>query len=298
MTEAIIDRKKRPNKDRFIDQVLEPGLYLVATPIGNLRDITLRALDVLANADLILAEDTRHSKRLLDRYDIQTPMQPYHEHNGQTARPGILSALAEGKSIALISDAGTPLISDPGFKLVRAVGEADFDVIPIPGPSSVLAAISCSGLPSDRFLFAGFTPPKQQARQTFFAEFTHQNASLIFFESPKRLLASLRDMYHVFGPRQITLARELTKIHETVLRKSLPDLIEHIAAKPVRGECVLVLGPPQQQQSLSPDQIDHALSAAMQQMGIKAAAREVAEMSGRKVRDLYARALALKMKQT
>ncbi|VAV95880.1 16S rRNA (cytidine(1402)-2'-O)-methyltransferase, partial [hydrothermal vent metagenome] len=219
MVDANRQNRKTPEDDKSLSQQLESGLYLVATPIGNLRDITLRALDVLEHADLILAEDTRHSRRLLDRYAINTRMRPYHEHNADKVRDGILSDLQAGKAIALISDAGTPLVSDPGFKLVRAVAKAGLNVIPIPGASAVITALCASGLPSDRFLFAGFTPPKQQARRRFFSEFLQVPATLIFFEAPNRLLASLADMVQVFADRPAVLARELTKIHETLLRQ-------------------------------------------------------------------------------
>jgi len=295
MTDAIMDSKKRQEKDENRSQGISGGLYLVATPIGNLRDITLRALDVLAGVDLILAEDTRHSRKLLDRHGLRTPMRPYHEHNADNVRDGILRALQDGQAIALISDAGTPLVSDPGFKLVRAVAEAGLRVLPIPGPSAVLAALCASGLPSDRFLFAGFAPAKQISRQKFFSEFVATPASLVFFESPNRLLASLQDMLEVFGPRPAVLARELTKIHETLVRNPLPQLIKNLSTHKIRGECVVVVGPPETQAlQMSQAQIDMALIAAMERFGVKAAAREVAQITGLPMRELYAQALVLK----
>jgi len=298
MTEANLADKKRPEDVDPATESLASGLYLVATPIGNLRDITLRALDVLASADLILAEDTRHSKRLLDRYNLRTPMRPYHEHNAEKALPSIMRALNEGRSVALISDAGTPLVSDPGFKLVRAVVNNGHQVIPIPGASAVLSALCASGQPTDRFLFAGFTPPKSSARQKFFAEFSSTSATLIFFEAPGRVLASLKDMQTIFGPRPAVLARELTKIHEVLLRKPLPDLIEQLSEQKIRGECVLIIGPPANKNPiLSATQIDIALTDAMNNAGVKQAAREVSEICDKSMRELYARALALKSQQ-
>jgi 16S rRNA (cytidine1402-2'-O)-methyltransferase len=295
MINAIQPAKKGQHDDRFGETALPSGLYLVATPIGNLRDITLRALDVLVAADLILAEDTRHSKRLLDRYDIRTPMRAFHEHNADAAQAGVLAELDAGKSLALISDAGTPLISDPGFKLVRAASKAGFSVIPIPGPSAVLTALCASGLPTDRFLFVGFPPAKTQARQRFFEGLVSSTATLVFFESPKRILRSLVDMEQIFGDRQVVLARELTKIHETFYRQTVSELLASLQDTPIRGECVLVLAPAANDApELSEAQIDQALLLAMEDAGVKAAAREVARISGRKIRDLYARALVLR----
>lgn len=295
MTEANTDSQKRLNNVNRKGADIAPGLYLVATPIGNLRDITLRALDVLAGVDLILAEDTRHSRRLLDRYGISTKMRPYHQHNASTVRAGVIQALTDGQSIALISDAGTPLVSDPGFKLVQAAVAANICVIPIPGASAILTAISAAALPVDKFLFAGFAPAKSAARKTFFQALVAVPASLVFFESPNRIVSSLRDMLEVFGPRPAVLARELTKIHETFLRQSLPDLIENLQEKKIRGECVIVVGPMTQNKIvLDAAQIDTALLDAIQRAGVKAAAREVAQISGQPMRQLYARALTLK----
>ncbi len=297
MTEAIHDSKKGQEDDRFGGPKLDAGLYLVATPIGNLRDITLRALDILSSTDLILAEDTRHSRRLLDRYGISTPMRPYHEHNADKVRASVLEGLEQGQAIALISDAGTPLISDPGFKLGRAVADAGLPIIPIPGPSAVLSALCVSGLPTDKFFYAGFPPPKTIARQKFFNGLTSVPATLIFFESPNRVLASLSDMMQVFGERPAVLARELTKIHETIVRSPMSELIDQLKDQKIRGECVLLLGPPETSGPvLSDAQIDQALRAAMAQSGVKAAAREVSQMCGLPVRQLYARALDLRAK--
>ena len=288
MTEANNQSKKRQNDVATAviktgsSANLPTGLYLVATPIGNLRDITLRALDVLANADFILAEDTRHSRRLLDRYNLQTPMRSYHEHNADKVTDNILQALQEGKAVALISDAGTPLVSDPGFKLVQAAITADLPVIPIPGASAVLTAISASGLPTDKFLFAGFTPAKSSARIKFLQNLKNTPASLVFFEAPGRVLRSLEDMAKVFNDRPAVLARELTKIHETFIRETITDLIAKLQGQKIRGECVILIGPAQEQlPSLSESQIDAGLLEAISRIGTKAAANEIAQVSGR-----------------
>jgi len=303
MTEANNQSKKRQNDvvstpfKPDLSQNMPTGLYLVATPIGNLRDITLRALDVLANVDFILAEDTRHSRRLLDRYNLQTPMRPYHEHNADKVTDRILQALQENKSVALISDAGTPLVSDPGFKLVQAVIAADLPLIPIPGPSAVLTAISASGLPTDKFLFAGFTPSKSSARIKFFQNLKNTPASLVFFEAPGRVLRSLEDMAIVFANRPAVLARELTKIHETFVRDTIEGLIAKLQGQKIRGECVILIGPPTDEVSvLSEEQIDAGLLEAIARSGTKAAASEMAQICGRPMREMYQRALQLKNK--
>src|ERR1700710_309033 len=195
-----------------------PGLYLVATPIGNLGDITLRALETLASVDIVACEDTRITRRLIDRYSIKATLKPYHEHNAAQARPKMLEQLAQGASIALVSDAGTPLISDPGFKLVREVCAAGHSVIALPGPSSVLAALSVAALPTDRFFFEGFLPSKQMARRTRLAELARIDATLVMFESGGRIQDTLPDLAEVMGDRDAAICRELTKMHEEVRR--------------------------------------------------------------------------------
>jgi 16S rRNA (cytidine1402-2'-O)-methyltransferase len=192
---------------------MESGLYVVATPIGNLRDITLRALDVLTSADLVFAEDTRVSAKLFAAHGIKARLSPYHEHNAEAARPKALKALEAGKIVALISDAGTPLVSDPGFKLVRAAIEAGHRIVPLPGPSAALAGLVMAGLPTDKFLFAGFPPPKSKARRDLFEELAGIRATLIFYESGPRLAESLADMAAIFGQRPAAIAREITKLH-------------------------------------------------------------------------------------
>src|SRR5689334_802310 len=224
---------------------LAPGLYLVATPIGNLGDITLRALQALAGADLIACEDTRVTRKLLDRYAITTPLTPYHDHNAARARPGLLRRLTEGAAVALVSDAGTPLISDPGFKLVRAAQEAGHLVTALPGASAVLTALSVAGLPTDQFFFAGFLPPKQAARRTRVAELASLPATLVLFESGPRLAAALADLAAgLGGEREAALCRELTKLHEEIRRGDLKTLAEACAGEEPRGELVIVIAPP------------------------------------------------------
>src|SRR5215813_3640178 len=221
-----------------------PGLHLVATPIGNLGDITLRALQTLAGVDLIACEDTRITRRLTERYGIAAELTPYHEHNAATARPRILHRLAQGASIALVSDAGTPLISDPGFKLVREACAAGHAVIALPGPSSVLAALSVAALPTDRFFFEGFLPAKSAARRTRLAALARIDATLVMFESGHRVQDTLGDLAEIMGDREAAICRELTKLHEEVIRGPLAELAERAGTLETRGEFVLVIGPP------------------------------------------------------
>ena len=278
------------------DASLSAGLYVVSTPIGNLRDITLRALDILASVDCVMAEDTRVARKLMDAYGLRPQLRPYHDHNGEKERPAILRSLEEGKRIALISDAGTPLISDPGFKLVREAVALGHNVVSIPGASAPLAGLALSGLPSDRFLFAGFPPPKSAARKRYFQEFTNLQATLIFFEGPSRLADSLADMVAIFGNREAVLARELTKRFEEAVRGPLPQLAENIAdTGPPKGEIVLLLGPPTDESAkLTPEQLDVALETALADMSLKSASQMVADQFGLKRRDVYQRALQLK----
>jgi 16S rRNA (cytidine1402-2'-O)-methyltransferase len=275
------------------DAPLAPGLYIVATPIGNLRDITLRALDVLAGADLVLAEDTRVSGRLLSAYGLKKRLERYDEHAAERIRPEVLQALAQGRRLALISDAGTPLISDPGFRLVRDALAQGSAVIPIPGPSAALAALSVAGLPTDRFLFAGFPPPKSGARRAFLETFAPIRASLVFFEGASRLGASLSDMAAVFGPREAMVGRELTKLYETCVRGPLDRLAADPALQAPKGEVVVVVAPGEPAAATAED-ADTALRDALARLGPAEAASEVADALGLNRRDLYRRALALK----
>jgi 16S rRNA (cytidine1402-2'-O)-methyltransferase len=275
-----------------------PGLHIVATPIGNLGDITLRALATLAGADLIACEDTRVTRKLLDRYAITTPLTPYHDHNATTARPKLLQRLAEGAAVALVSDAGTPLVSDPGFKLVRAVQEAGYSVTALPGASAPLAALAVAGLPTDQFFFAGFLPPKQTARRTRIAELARIPATLVSFETGPRIAETLADLAAGLGAREAALCRELTKLHEEVRRGDLETLARTYAAGgELRGEFVLVIAPPAAQEQPSADDAETLLRQALTRVSLKDAVGEVALATGLSRRDLYQRALALAKEQ-
>ena len=273
---------------------LKAGLHIVATPIGNLGDITLRALETLAGADLIACEDTRVTRKLLDRYAIATPLTPYHEHNAAQARPALLQRMAEGAAIALVSDAGTPLVSDPGFKLVRAAHETGLAVTTLPGASSLLAALTLAGLPTDQFLFAGFLPPKEAARRARIGELTRIPATLVLFETGPRAAAALADLADGLGEnRQAALCRELTKLHEEVLRGDLKTLAKACADNEPRGEIVLVIAPPQQAEPPSAAETDDLLRQALARASVKDAVGEVADATGLPRREVYQRALAL-----
>jgi 16S rRNA (cytidine1402-2'-O)-methyltransferase len=271
-----------------------PGLYLVATPIGNLGDITLRALETLAGCDIIACEDTRITRRLTERYAITAHLKPYHEHNAALARPKILEGLAQGAAIALVSDAGTPLISDPGFKLVREVCAAGFAVIALPGPSSVLSALSVAALPTDRFFFEGFLPPKQTARRARLTELARIDATLVMFESGNRVQDTLADLAGIMGRRDAAICRELTKLHEQVTRAKLSELVLSADTLETRGEFVLVIGPPVAgAQAMTEDALDDLLRASLRRDSVKDAVAHAVELSGRPRREIYARALEL-----
>jgi 16S rRNA (cytidine1402-2'-O)-methyltransferase len=275
---------------------LAAGLYLVATPIGNAADLTLRALDVLRRADLVACEDTRMTAKLFALHGIATKRIAYHDHNAERVRPLLLNRLGAGARIALVSDAGTPLVSDPGFKLVRAAIAAGVAVTALPGPSAILAALVLSALPADRFLFAGFLPPRRAARREGLAELVAVPAALVFFESPRRLAESLADMRDILGDRPAAVARELTKLFEEIRRDTLGALAETYARDGApKGEVVVVVGPP-----LHPDattrSLDDQLRAALATMSVRDASEAVAAATGAKRRDVYARALALREK--
>jgi 16S rRNA (cytidine1402-2'-O)-methyltransferase len=280
---------------RTTPNAIVAGLYLVATPIGNLRDITLRALDILAGVDLILCEDTRVGGKLLAAHGISGKLERYDEHAAERARPMILGRLAAGAKIALISDAGTPLISDPGYRLVREALAQGAAVFPAPGPSAALAALTVSGLPTDRFLFAGFPPPRTAARRALFAELAPVRATLIFYEGGPRLRASLTDMAAVFGARDGAVARELTKLHETVIRGPLDALAGDPRLDSPRGEIVVLVGPGAEA-AASLEDVGAALAEAVARLGPAGGASEVARALGLSRRDLYARAVALRDK--
>ena len=273
---------------------LAPGLYLVATPIGNLADVTLRALDVLRGVDTVLCEDTRVTSKLLARYGIAAATQPYHDHNAERVRPEILARLKAGAALALVSDAGTPLVSDPGYKLVREALAAGVGVTAVPGPSAALTALLSSGLPPDRFLFAGFLPAKVVARRRTLEALKDVTATLLFYESAPRLAASLADMAASLGARPAAVARELTKLHEEVRRGSLAELAAHYRdSGPPKGELVIVVGPPVPA-AASDAELDHALRAALARKTLREAVEDVAAASGARRRHVYVRALALK----
>jgi 16S rRNA (cytidine1402-2'-O)-methyltransferase len=270
-----------------------PGLHLVATPIGNLGDITLRALETLAGVDIIACEDTRITRRLTERYAISAQLKPYHEHNAALARPKILERLAQGASIALVSDAGTPLISDPGFKLVREVCAAGFPVIALPGPSSVLTALSVAALPTDRFFFEGFLPPKATARRARLTELSRIDATLVMFESGNRVQDTLADLAGIMGTRDAAICRELTKMHEEVRRAPVSELAKTADRLETRGEFVLVIGPPEGAQMMAEDALDDLLRSSLERDSVKDAVAHAVELSGRPRREIYARALEL-----
>src|SRR5882724_6311322 len=263
-----------------------PGLHLVATPIGNLGDITLRALQTLAAVDMIACEDTRITRRLTERYGITAELMPYHEHNAAIARPKILERLAQGGSVALISD--------PGFKLVREACAAGHSVVALPGPSSVLAALSVAALPTDRFFFEGFLPPKETARRARLTDLARIDATLVLFESGNRVQDTLRDLADLMGTRDAAICRELTKMHEEVRRANLAELAREAAALETRGEFVLVIGPPAADaQIMTADALDDLLRGALEHHSVKDAVAHAVELSGRPRRAVYARALEL-----
>jgi 16S rRNA (cytidine1402-2'-O)-methyltransferase len=274
---------------------LPGGLHLVATPIGNLRDISLRALETLAGVDIIACEDTRVTRKLLDHYGIATPLTPYHEHNAAAARPKLLERIGGGAAVALVSDAGTPLISDPGYKLVRAAREAGYAVSAVPGPSAALAALTVAGLPTDRFFFEGFLPAKDGPRQKRIAELARIPSTLIVYESGPRLAAALAALAAGLGERQAAICRELTKLHEEVRRDDLAALAGVYAdGAETRGEIVVVIEPPAAEAGApSAGEVDALLRRALSRASVKDAVSEVTAVTGRPRREIYQRALAL-----
>jgi len=280
------------NGQSAIAPPLAPGLHLVATPIGNLRDVTVRALEVLAAADLIACEDSRVARKLLDHYGIATPLSPYHEHNAAEARPRLLARLADGAAIALVSDAGTPLVSDPGYKLVRAAQAAGVNVTAVPGASAVLAALAVAGLPTDCFFFEGFLPPKEGARRKRIAELARIPSTLVLFETGPRIAAALADLAAGLGAREAAICRELTKLFEEVRRGDLATLAREAgAAAEPRGEIAIVIAPPQPRDET--DDLDVLLRAALERLSVREAVAEIAAVTGRPRRGIYQRALAL-----
>ena len=278
---------------------IQPGLYVVATPIGNLTDITLRALQVLSAADVTYCEDTRVSARLMARYDIKTPLKPYHDHNGAKQRPLIITDLENGATIALISDAGTPLVSDPGYKLVRQCIDNALPVDMIPGANAPLTALALSGLPSDQFQFCGFLPARQTARLTQLNALASSVSTLIFLESAKRLTAVVKDLNTAMPGCQVAVCRELTKLHQEIIRGSGNEVAEQLAGRPtLKGEVTLVVAPPEPQAFVLEDtEVKKALRDALEDQPVAKAARQVSKHYGLKKSAVYALAVQLKTKQ-
>jgi 16S rRNA (cytidine1402-2'-O)-methyltransferase len=280
---------------RYEAEPLAPGLYVVATPIGNLGDMTIRALATLAAAETVLCEDTRTSGKLMERFAIRTKLSPYHEHNAQAVRPHILERLSQGAAIALISDAGMPLVSDPGYRLVKEAAERGIPVTACPGPSAVLTGLALSGLPTDRFLFAGFVPQKQGERNRLFGELGKLKVTLIFFESPHRIVETLHDLGAALPGRSVAVTRELTKLHEEVLRGTSEEIAAQLASRAsVKGEITLVVGPPLDDEPVSEAELDGAIADALSAMPASKAASEVAKRFSLNRADIYQRILARK----
>jgi 16S rRNA (cytidine1402-2'-O)-methyltransferase len=290
-----LDPSFEPGASKYASPAIPAGLHLVATPIGNLADITLRALATLRRADIIACEDSRVTGKLKAAFGLSAPLFSYHDHNADRAGPKLMEHLERGEIVALVSDAGTPLVSDPGFRLVRSAIEAGIAVIAVPGPSAALAALVASGLPTDRFLFVGFPPSRTQARRRALAELATAPATLVIFESPKRLARSLADMADALGPRQAAVTRELTKLHEEIRRGSLVELAAHYAAAaPPRGEVTIVIAPAGPPGEAGDDEIDARLERVMGKgASVRDASATIATETGRSRRAVYARALAI-----
>ncbi len=273
-------------------------LFVVATPIGNLGDMVPRALEVLQTADLIAAEDTRHSRRLLDHFGVDKPLAAYHDHSNDARTNGLLQALRDGKRVALISDAGTPLISDPGYRLVKMAREEGYSVVPIPGPCALVAALSVAGLPTDRFSFEGFLPAKSGARRKQLEQLVEECRTMVFYEAPHRVADTLTDMQEVFGPeRDAVLARELTKAFETVLAAPLQQLVERVVAdtNQQRGEIVLIVAGANDRDSVpGKEELERVLGILLQELSVKQASALAAKITGANKNELYRLALALK----
>ncbi|UUX52163.1 16S rRNA (cytidine(1402)-2'-O)-methyltransferase [Nisaea acidiphila] len=289
MTSVPVEMAQEPEKIHI------DGLVLVATPIGNLGDISRRALETLAAADIVACEDTRLTGRLLQRFAIRTRLLAYQDHNAEKSRPELLRMLAEGKSIALVTDAGTPTISDPGYKLVREAAAQGTPVTSVPGPAAPVVALSISGLPTDRFFFGGFLPTKKGERRRVLEEVARLRATLIFFEAPRRLAESLADAAEILGSRDMAVARELTKRFEDVTRGRTDMLARHYAeTEPPKGEAVLLFGPPEAEERPSAETLDGMLSDALGRVSLKDAAKEIAAKTGVPRKEIYERALRLK----
>ena len=289
----------KTHKDTPDDETpsLSAGLYIVATPIGNLGDISARALKTLRSVDIVACEDTRVTAKLMNAYLIKKPLIPYHEHNGQTQRPKLIGKIEGGQSVALVSDAGTPLISDPGYKLVAEVAAAGLRVTTLPGPSAVISAITLTGLPTDRFLFMGFSPNKTTARQNWFEAEKDNSATLVYYESARRLLSSLKDAHHTLEDRKVVVCREISKKFEQVVRGTLSELVDYYETNgEPKGEVVVVIAPPVKQRAHGHStevETEKLLVTALKHMSVKSAASFVAEVTGEKKNSIYKQALAI-----
>ena len=277
---------------------LMPGLYIAATPIGNLADASHRLIETLKTADLILCEDTRVTAKLCQAFGVETRRAPYHDHNAAQVRPDIVQKLVQGESICLVSDAGTPLISDPGYKLVAACREAGIEVFTVPGPCAAIAALSIAGLPSHDFYFAGFPPAKTGARISAFQKVAEWPTTLVYYESPQRLALCLSDMHAVFGDRKACIARELTKRFEQTYTGTLAELVDHFNGPDIaapKGEIVILIAPPEcERANVTPEEIDGFLEKALEHMSVRDAAAAASDTFNTPKRDLYTRALAIK----
>ena len=296
--ESSIDNSIDISIESPIERSIEKSvLYVVATPIGNLKDVTYRAVEVLSQVDHIAAEDTRHSARLLKHYQIHTPCFALHEHNERQIAHSIIEKIQQGESWALISDAGTPVISDPGYFLIKEARDQGVKVVPIPGPNAAITALSASGMPSDRFVFEGFLPAKTVARQNHLRDLVAESRTLVFYESPHRLLASLQDMIDVLGgERQAVFARELTKTYETIRQGSLERIQQWIMSdsQQLKGEMVFIVAGAATSQMAGRDQADLVLGVLLEELPVSQAAQLASKITGVKKNELYQKALAMK----
>ena len=276
-------------------------LYIVATPIGNLEDITVRALKILRDVDLIAAEDTRKSGKLLSHYRIKNRLVSYHEHNEKRRTPELVGQLLEGTSIALVSNAGTPCVSDPGYRLVAAAVANKIPVVPVPGPSAVMTAMSAAGLPTDSFVFIGFAPKKKGKRMKLLAELAFEPRALIFFESPRRILTFLEEVVSYIGDRPAVLAREMTKLHAEFIRGSVSEILETLEAKPeIKGECTLLVGGCQKEKAVGRAVVKAEITSALEKQkgGLSDIAKTIAQKYGLSKKEVYEMALAARGQKT
>jgi 16S rRNA (cytidine1402-2'-O)-methyltransferase len=276
-------------------------LYIVATPIGNLEDITVRALKILRDVDLIAAEDTRKSGKLLSHYRIKNRLVSYHEHNEKRRTPELVDQLLEGTSIALVSNAGTPCVSDPGYRLVAAAVANKISVVPVPGPSAVMTAMSAAGLPTDSFVFIGFAPKKKGKRMKLLAELAFEPRALIFFESPRRILTFLEEVVSYIGDRPAVLAREMTKLHAEFIRGSVSEILETLEAKPeIKGECTLLVGGCQKEKAVGRAVVKAEITSALEKQkgGLSDIAKTIAQKYGLSKKEVYEMALAVRGQKT